>query len=225
MASELSKSTVYFDGSCQAEGALENLASAEPRKWARLPVQPEPLGPVFRLILRRLQDQVADALLARRQLPEPERPLVFVNQPAERSGPRMGGLGYLLAGAEPLKGGLVGAPGGSLSLTLPTFLRSSRPIRLPRQRSRGFSTERPAAARARENGKTRTNIQRIPVGSSTRTVRPPPFRAPRVMSTPCSQTIERVTERPRPTDPTGTGITGAADPVERLKHLLPLTKA
>ena len=41
------------------------------------------------------------------------------------------------------------------------------------------------------------------------------------MSPPCSQTIERVTEKAE-TDPARAGITSAADPVEGLEHLLPL---
>src|SRR5215831_8593664 len=40
-----------------------------------------------------------------------------------------------------------------------------------------------------------------PVGNSTRTLSPPPFREPRMMSPPCSHMIERVTERSRPTPP------------------------
>ena len=61
-------------------------------------------------------------------------------------------------------------------------------------------------------------------GSATRTLSPPPFRAPRVISPPCSQTIERVTERPRPTPPV-LGVPSAADSVEWLEHLLPLARA
>jgi hypothetical protein len=41
------------------------------------------------------------------------------------------------------------------------------------------------------------------------------------MSLPCSQIIERVTEKAE-TDPARAGITSAADPVEGLEHLLPL---
>jgi hypothetical protein len=52
----------------------------------------------------------------------------------------------------------------------------------------------------------------IPVGSSTRTVRAPPLRAPRVMSPPSSQTIERVTERPSVVLPLGVFIRISGEP-------------